>query len=156
MEEIATLGKPVFDAVMNGEYMYAAALALVVLVAAARKYGTKIWPFLGTRGGALWLVLLGSFFGAIATALGAGQALSLALGIAAVKVAVGAAGGHAMIRQVLKWGIRKWPKLGAALKPIMWVFEKPADKAKEAGDKAVAENPSEGITGVIGEPEDIE
>lgn len=155
------LARPVFDAVMGGNYAYAAALALVFAVALARRYGSKRWPWLGGDVGGSLLVLLGSFGGAVATAVAGGAGLSLTVVWMACKVAAGASGGYTLIKRLavplLRSIIQKLPKL--AQKPfglILWMFEGSAvAKAEKAGDAAVAANPASGVTGLTGTPRDV-
>jgi hypothetical protein len=155
------LARPLFDAVMSGNYAYAAALALVLGVALARRYGSKRWPWLGGDTGGSLLVLLGSFGGAVATALAGGAGLSLALFWTACKVAAGASGGYTLIKRLaiplLRQVIGKLPKV--LQKPfglILWMFEGSAvAKAEAAGDAAVAANPANGLDGLAGTPKDV-
>ena len=151
--ELLDFLRPIADAVLGGEYALASALALVFAVVLARRYGAKVWPFLGTGPGAAILVLLGSFGGALATAL-TGAGLSWGLVQAALLVAVSAAGGYSLARTlVLKPLLAKWgDKLPSWLRlPIEWVINQPSrvEKAEAAGDAAVKANPAEGASSVV-------
>lgn len=148
------LARPVFDAVMSGEYVYAAALALVLLVAIASRYGSRWMPFLGTGPGKVLLVVLGSFAASVSTALAAGVALSAAMFWTATKVAVTAAGGFSILKAMLKPLLPKLPSW--ARKPLSWVFaSRSIEDAEKAGDKAVGENPGGGVPSVTGDPIDV-
>lgn len=158
------LAKPVYEAVMGHQWWLAASLALVFLCAAAKKYAPgKLGDFLRTDHGGALLVLLMSFGGAVSTGLlaaGTG-AMTLALAWAALKIALGAAGGYSLIRKLIvnpllasTWYQEKAP---AWFKSIMglalWAFDKPTpiEKAEKAGSDAVAANPSTGA----GTPTDV-
>ena len=77
--ELAELAKPVLDAVLGGNYMFGAALALVLGVAMLRRFGGARWPILASKKAAPLLVLAGSFVAALATTLSAGAAVSTAM-----------------------------------------------------------------------------
>lgn len=155
--------KPVVSAVTSGEYVYASALALVLVVAAIRKYGSERVKFFATEAGAAVLVLAGSFASAIATTLGNGGSLSYDTARAAALIAVAAAGGFAIAKELVfkpliaKYGhkLPRWAQPVLAL--VSWVFDRPTriETAESAGEKAVESKPSNGVSGVVGEPDDI-
>lgn len=156
------LAKPILDAVMKGQWAFAAAAALVLCVAAAKRYAGKKFPFLHTDMGGVTLTLLGSFGGAMVTALAAGSAPTWALAFMAMKVAAGAAGGYAMLKKTLVPALALLrPKMPTMLRPvvdlILWVFAKPSatETAETAGDAAVHEHPAGGIEGILGEADDL-
>lgn len=154
--------KPVLDAVMSGNYAYAAALALVLVAAVARKYGAKHWSFLATDAGGALIVLLASFGGALATTTAAGAWPSLAMVWVAAKVAAMAAGGWSLVKKILIDPLRPWASrqpawIQAVFAVITWVFDKP-DPIADAiakGEAALAANPSTGAPGVGGVPRDV-
>lgn len=156
-ESIMDLAKPVYDAFVDGQPMLAAALALVLAVALARKYLAPRWKFLATDAGGALLVLLGAMGSAFAAALAGGASLSLALTWQALGVAVTAAGGYTLIKRLIINPLQgKGPAwLRAALRVLTWIFDDRSAKAAEAGDKAVAANPATGITGVVGNHTDV-
>lgn len=167
MDTLLDSARPVLDAVMSGHYVYAAALALVVLVAALRKHGAdwspKYLSWTRTDWGSPLLVLLASFAGALATALAAGAAPSLAIMSTALGVAVTAAGGFKMAKELVAPLLRAVrSRLPAKLQPLvsllLWVFDKPdrAAEAKAAGDAAVKASPPTGAAGVVGAPREVE
>jgi hypothetical protein len=157
------LARPVFDAVMAGNYIAAAALALVAAVAVAKRYGAPRWSFLGTGAGAALLVVVGSFGGAIATATLAGAGLSAGLLYMAGKVAVIAGGGYSLIKALLVEPVLrplaarapKWLQPVFAL--VFWFFDRPTPvaKAEAAGAAAVAAKPGTGASSVVGRPRDL-
>lgn len=147
------LAKPVYDAVIHGQYWLGASLALILAVALAKKYlPGKAGAFVNGEYGAPLTVLLMSFGGAVATALGAGQAvMSAGLAWTAFKVAVGAAGGYSLLKKLLAPLLRKLAaKAPSWMQPIfamiLFVFDKPTavETAEKAGDDAVAAKPPTG------------
>jgi hypothetical protein len=153
------LARPVVDAVMSGNYLAASALALVLVVAAARKYGASRWAFLGTDAGGSLLVLLGAFGGAVASAALGGASWSLDLLWTALKVAAGAAGGYSLIKRLLLPLVEKLPPwlswVAYPLQLVLWVFESRGKAATAAGERALRAKPSTGIEGVTGKPRDL-
>lgn len=145
------LARPVLDAVLAKDPGLAAALALVLVAAAARRYGGKRWAFLNTDAGGALTVLVGSFGGAVAAAFKAGMTFSPGLAWTALGVAAAAAGGWKLIKSVL---VDPW--LGpladrhAWLRPVKilldFLFKKPDPiaAAVAAGDAAVKAKPAPG------------
>lgn len=145
--------RPIYDAFRGHDYDAMGCLALVLLVALARRYGSSRLPFLASEAGAALLLLLGSF-GATAGAMAAGPEvmLSMAMVWVALKIAFLAAGGYAALKALivvpllrpLQARLPTWaqPILGV----ILWIFERPnpITKAEGAGDAAVAANPPAG------------
>ncbi len=158
-EPLLDAAKPVFNAVMDGHWAYAAALALVFLVALARRYGTKLsaWFASGEAGAAM--ALFGSFGGALATALAGGAKVTGALAWTAFTVALAAAGGFSLVRAFLpriRKVIAKLPTWAQRpLELLLWVFDKPALAAEAAGNAAVAAKPAKGIVGFTGKPTEL-
>lgn len=159
------LAKPVYEAIMGGQFWLAAMFGLVFAVTAAKRYlPGKAGEFVNGDVGQPLTVLLLSFGGAGATALlaaGPGAVLTGALAWAALKIAFAAAGGYTMLKALLAPLLQKWAeKAPAWLKPVfsllLWVFSKPTavQKAEKAGDDAVAANPPTG-TPVPGEPKEF-
>lgn len=130
--ELIDLAKPVLDAVLGGNYMYAAALALVLGVALLRRFGGAKYPILASKKAAPFMVLAGSFGAALATSLSAGAGVSLVMAWGAIKVAVAAAGGYALLKPILA----RVPYLGALFSTRV--------RAKAAGRAAVKADPSDG------------
>jgi len=160
-ESILELAKPVFDAVLAGQYLLAAALMLVLAVAVIRRYVP--WPFLRTDDGGALLALVASFGGAMATAIAAGAPLSWGMAWVAVGVAFAAAGGYSMIKKLL---VPRLQQVRAILPPwarpilsiVLWIFERPDQRvadAEKAGDAAVNANPGQGAKSVLGEPTEL-
>jgi hypothetical protein len=160
-ESVLDLARPVLDAIMSGHYAAAAALALVLAVALARRYGSPRLPWLNSDEGGAILVLTGSFGGAMATALLAGAAPTLSLAWMSLQVAAGGAGIYVLAKKLLHrpllWLQDKAPSwLKPILSLVLWIFERPstAEKAAKAGDAAVEANPPGGIEGTLGKPEE--
>lgn len=166
--ELIELAKPVYQAIMSGQYWSAAALALVVVCGAIRAYLAPRVPFFRTDAGGTLLLLLASFGGAVATLLAAAglTAPTWQLCVAAFGVAASAAGGYTMVKRlalpVLAWLERLSPPW---LKPLFqlvpWLFDVitgagAVRKAEDAGAAAVAAKPSTGAAGVVGTPRDVE
>lgn len=161
--------KPVIDAFKGGHHLEAGMLALVLAVAALKRYAPEkygISKFVhGDVGGTL-LTLVGSFGGAMATTLAAGDSPSWAMSKTALMIAVGAAGGYAMVKKLVveplrnsDWYQTKAPSwLKAILSVVMWVFDKPdpTAQAERAGNAAVADKPASGVEGVVGKPTDVQ
>ncbi len=126
------LAKPVYDAVMHGQYWLAAAGALILAAAAARKYLAPRYAWARGPAGSATIVLVGSFGGAALTALvamGPGAVMSWALAWTALKVALAAAGGYGLIKAlVIDTLVRPhvddapgW--LQPALRALLWAFD---------------------------------
>lgn len=153
--------RPIYDAVAHGNYWLGGSLALVALCTAARKWGVKYIPALATDVGATILVLLTSFGTAFAAGAAAGD-VTPATAWLAVKWAVSAAGGWALINKLVAkplldstWFQTKAPAwLQLAARGLLWIFTKPAEvkalEAQRAGDAAVAAKPAQGISEVAG------
>jgi len=162
-EDPLAMLRPIYDAIAHGNYWLAGSLALVAACTAARKWGVKKFPALATDVGATVLVLLTSFGTAFAASAAAGD-VTTATAWLAVKIAVGAAGGWALINKLVAkplldsaWFQTKAPAwLQFALRGALWIFTKPAEvkaiEAERAGVAAVAANPPTGVAGVAGEP----
>lgn len=158
------LARPVLDALLAGQPGLAALLALVLATAAARRYGAKRWPWLGTDAGGTLLVLLGSFGGAGASLMYGGAAFGLSLMWTALLLAFAAAGGYTAVKRLVIVPLLRplRDRAPAWLKPILnlalWVFERPdpVAKAEAAGAAAVTDKPSTGVAGIVGAPRDVE
>ncbi len=159
------LAKPVMDAIRGGQYAFAAALGLVFLVAAIRKYHGARWPFLNTDAGGALLTLIASFGGAMATGMAATGAKALTFGLAwaSVGIAVMAAGGYSLIKKLLvdpllasAWYNSKAPTwFKSVMSLVLWIFVRPDPvvEAEVAGNAAVAAKPAGGVEAVVGKPE---
>jgi hypothetical protein len=160
--------RPVYDAFAGGHYAYAGMLALVLVVAllkryAPAKYGISAFVH-GDAGGSL-LTLLASFGGAMATSLAGGAGISFAMAKTATLIAVGAAGGYAMIKKLIveplrnsAWYQTKAPAwLKAGLQIAFWIFDKPdpVASAEDAGQKAVDAKPGAGNAQIVDKPTEI-
>lgn len=127
----------VLDAIKDKNYGYLAAMAIILFVWAAKKYGgklPKIGPtlnaFLASDPGGVVAVFVGSFGIALATATAGGTAVSGVLLLGAVKVAFLAMGGYV--------GAKK-----ALLPLVIWILRKLnilKTGATEANDAAAGAN----------------
>lgn len=154
--------RPVVDAAMGGQYMLAGALALVVAVAAMRQFAP--WEWVKSEWGAPVLVLAGAFGTTLAGTIAAGATPTLETFKTALGVAVGAAGGWKIAKELIAPMLRKLrDKLPAKVQPLisvlLWVFEKPGAAriaaAEAAGAAAVKAHPAPGVEGVIGKVKDV-
>lgn len=154
--------KPVYEAFAGHRSALGVALGMIALIAIVkRNIGDKL-PWLHTDAGGSLLALLTSSAAATATGLAAPDAtVTFDLIKNAVLVGVGAAGGYAMIKHLviepLLPHLPAWAQ--AILSPVLWIFDgstKPAAvkiaEAVEAGAKAVAAAPAQGIAGIVGAP----
>ncbi len=157
-ENLSELARPVLDAVLSGDYMYAAAAGLVLLVALVRRYGGAAHPFLASKKFAPVLVLIGAVAAALGTAVSAGASLfDVKVLWGAIKVAVAASGSYVFLKAALDPVIArlkahtpdKLKFIYALLEIVVQSGQKAQEaaikKAVKAGDKAVAVQPSLGI-----------
>lgn len=159
------LARPIFDQVMAGHYVAAAALALVFSVALVKRYAPgKFGTFVHSDPGGALTTLLMSFGGALATATMGGAAWSLGMMWMALGVGFAAMGGYTAIKRlVIEPFLRPlMAKAPGWMQPVfamvMWIFDRnPAvvAKAEAAGTLAVAEKPAPGPASVAGDPKDI-
>lgn len=158
--------KPVYDAFVHGQKLYAGMLALVVAVGLLKRYAPsgKIRDFVqGDTGGSL-LTLVASFAGAMATSLGGGVAVSWEMVKTATSIAVGAAGGYTLFKRLVVDPILRplaskaptWTQPIFAL--VFWMFDKPSPvaQAEAAGDAAVSAAKPNGVSSVVGNVKDVE
>ena len=157
------LARPVYEAFVHGQKLYAGMLALVLAVALFKRYAPDKWGAHTDIGGAL-TTLIGSFAGAMATTLASGNAVSWVMVKTATMIAVGAAGGYSLIKKlVIEPFLRPYAaKAPAWLKPILsmilWIFDRPSPVAvaEAAGNEAVAAKPPTGVAEVVGAVKEVE
>ena len=162
------LARPIFDQIMAGHWLAAAALALVFCVAIVKRYAPgKFGELVHSDPGGALTTLLMAFGGALATATMGGAPWSWKMLWTALTVAVTAAGGYSLIKKliiepILKPLAEKGPLwLKPILMVVLWVFDKRDNAATAnataaaAGDAAVAATPSTGTDGVVGEAKDL-
>jgi hypothetical protein len=155
--------KPVYDAVTGGRYALAGALGIIALVALGKRYLGDSWKnsagvgFLHTDLGGTLSALVAAVGTALAAALGApGAHISFGMVESALLVGVGAAGGFAVLKNLLfepliapleKWATAKWAWTAPIFRVITWIFDKPdpVAQAETAGNAAVAANPAPGV-----------
>jgi hypothetical protein len=159
------LAKPVMDAVMKGNWWLAAALSVILLTSATRKYLPDSWGGKYVRsdvGGMLTEFML-SFAGAIATAAAAAGTLFVmegALALTALKIGFAAVGGFVAIHKLATWMISTsfWnEKMPASVKMavsfLLGVIGSSAiARAAKAGEAALEAKPSTGANELAGEP----
>jgi hypothetical protein len=128
-------------------------LALVLAVAAAKRYAPgKVGAWMATDVGGTATTLVMSFAGALATTLSTGGGVTWAMAKSAGLIAVGAAGGYAMIKKLviepfLKPLSKKAPAWAQPIFQIVfWIFDRktPVEKAEVAGEAAVVAKPAPG------------
>ena len=148
---------PIFEAISNKNIPLVASLILVALVSLARKQGVKKLPWLGTKAGGHVLTYAMSLAVSLAATFSGGVGFSLGVLYASAKVAFLASGGYTLAKDLLLPLLSKvvpaW-----ALKPVEMILDNTFIKAKaeEAGLRAVKENPGEGVSELVGEPESFE
>lgn len=147
-DALAQAWKPVLDAVMSGNYAAAAALGLVLAVAATRRFGGSRFPWLASPTVAPFLVMIGSFGASLGNTLLADADLSGDMVIAALKVALYASGGYALLKPIISKLREIAPAWMSPLFAIVdTIFDAKANavkKAKLAGAIAVEKNPGKG------------
>lgn len=161
------LARPIYDAIVGGQWWLGAMFGLIFLTTAVKRYLPVKFGgnFVNGEYGQPLTVLILAFAGAASTALmaiGPGAVLSLSLAWAALKVAVGAAGGYTLLKQLLAPLLTKLSlKAPAWAQPIfgvlLWVFSKPSPiaVAETAGEAAVAAKPADGAASVVGDPKEF-
>jgi hypothetical protein len=157
------IAKAVYNAFAGHHYAYAGALGLILGVALVKRYlGSRIaWLHSDTGGSAM--ALLASFGAALAASLANGGPATWDLLKSAFLVGVGAAGGYAVLKNLLITPILKplaakaplWMQPLFAM--IFWIFdhETPSETATNAGNAAVAATPAQGAAGVTGNATEV-
>lgn len=162
------LARPVFDEIMKGHYIAAAALALILVVALIKRYAPgKFGDFVHSDAGGSLTTLLMAFGGALATATMGGAAWTWGMLPAAGKVAFFAAGGYVLLKKLIVEPILKplSTKTPAWMAPLwgllFFAFDRKVSEAdalagaKAAGDAAVLASPAGGVDAVVGEAKEI-
>lgn len=159
-DDLSEAAKAVLDAVMSGQGWLAAALALVFVVAFARKFGKNlpapIGPFLQSDIGGDVLVAAGSFGGALATAFAAGSSLTGGLLLTALGVAAAAMGGYRVLAKralpLLDRLAARFPFLAPVRAMAHWLLDR--EPAARPAPAKPEEQP--GVQAIVGKPEEIE
>ncbi len=160
-ESLLDLAKPIYEAVMSGQWWLAAAAALILSVALLRRWAP--WPWLKDGPGVALLTVGASFAGALATALAAGQAMTGGLAWMAAGVAFAAIGGYSALKVALLPAL-EWlsGKLPAWARPVVdllrWILSRPTAiaKAEKKGADAVKASPGPGADSITGAPTELE
>ncbi len=156
--------RPLYDAMAGGHYAYAAALTIIVMVALVKRYLGDKWTWLHSDAGGSAMALTAAAATAAATSLAApGATLTLDVMKSALLVGVGAAGGYAVLKNLIVEPILipLQAKAPAWAKPILqmviWIFDKPdaIKQAEAAGASAVAAQPAQGVAATTGTPTDV-
>jgi hypothetical protein len=170
MSNFLDLLKPVYDAFAGGRYAFAVALGVIAAVALIKRYAGsgKFSAFVhGDTGGSL-MALATAMAGAMASGLAApGAHVTFALVKTGLLVGIGAAGGFAMLKNLvieplLKPLAAKAPAWMQPLFALIFFFFDHGDNgaaalatAQAAGDAAVAAKPAVGIDAVTSAPTDV-
>lgn len=165
---VLDLAKPVFEAFSGGHYAYAAALLVILVVAALRRYASPKSAFLQSAAGTSLMVLSASMATAMASALAApGATVTWSLLESSALIGVGASGGFEVLKNLLIDPLLRplMFKLPAWAQPIgsiiLWVFDGTgADaaalaKSDDAAKAAVAADPGKGVAAVLPPPTEI-
>ncbi len=160
------LAKPILEAIKNGNGWLAAALAVVFVLAAAKRYTPATWKlgrFFHSDVGGMLSAFVFSFAGAIATTtasfVAGGPGMTTAIMLAALKVGTFAIGGFVAIHKLATWFVGTawfqnhapgWLKSGVGLL-LALIGSNAVEKAEAAGAAAVEANPAPGA----GEPTDV-
>jgi hypothetical protein len=162
---VVDLLRPIYDSFLHGDRVAAGALAVVALVALAKRYAGSVGPrferFVHSDAGGVLSVFGVSFFGAVAAAT-TGRAWSWSVPEVAFGVAIAAIGGYTVVRKLVvdalvasSWYRTSAPAwLRSILSVVTALGAKPdaAKQASDAGDAAVAAAPSRGAAAIAGEP----
>lgn len=151
------MARPILDAAMAGHYLAAFAFALVLSMAALKKYAPEkygIKTFVRSDVGGVMTTFGMSFFGAIATATLATKGFAgLSLGLMKMAGGIGflAIGGYVGIKKLVVPLLKKyqskfpaWTAPGFVLVYFLFDRPDPIAKAESAGEAAVAATPAPG------------
>jgi hypothetical protein len=151
------IAKAIYDAFAGHHYAYAAAIAVILIVALVKRYlGPKVAWLHSDAGGSV-LVLAGATATAMASSLAGGGPVTLDLFKTAAMVGVGAAGGYALLKNLIinPFIVPLAAKAPAWAQPILGVilaiFDKatPTETATAAGNAAVTATPAAGVSAVL-------
>lgn len=165
--ELLQLAKPVYEAILAGQYWAAAAFALVLTVGLCRWYVVPRVQFFRSDPGGVLLAFLASFGGALGThLLAVGLTVpTLAMVWAAIGVGFAAIGGYMTAKRLVipavEWlAERSPPWLAVILRLVSRTFDAVTGagaikRAEAAGAAAVAAKPPTGAAGIVGVPRDV-
>lgn len=162
------LARPIFDQIMKGDYIPAAAAALIFCVALLKRYAPgRYGEFVHSDVGGSLTTLAMSFGGALFTATVGDAPWTWAMLWTSSQVAFYAAGGYVLLKKLLVEPVLKplaarapsWAQPLFAM--VMWIFDKKVSEgevlvaAKNAGDAAVKANPGAGASTIVGDAKDL-
>ena len=142
------LATTIYNAFTGGHRAYAAAVALVAVVALVRKkFGAK-WPWMHTDAGSAAMVLAGTFGTTLAASLAGGGAFTGAMAWSALCVAFSTAGGYAMVKKLVvepafvPLAARAPMPLRQVLQAVIWFFQHASDPGQASAAPAQAPTPA--------------
>lgn len=142
------LATTIYNAFTGGHRAYAAALAIVAVVALVRKKWGATSPWMHTDAGSALMVLVGTFGTTLVASLTGGGAFTAHMAWAALCVAFSTAGGYAMVKKlVVEPGMvplatRAPTPLKQMLQAVIWFFVHTSDPANQAPAAAPAQAPT--------------
>lgn len=160
--------RPVYDAFAQRNYLEAACLAVILVLALVKRWSgssNKFGKFVHSDLGGTAMALMIGVAGAMATALATpGAHVTWPLLKTSLYVGVGAAGGFAVLKNLVIEPLQKY--LPAWAQPVLsivgWIFDhgpgagqEAIAKADAAGEAAVKANPAQGAAEVLGQPAEI-
>lgn len=163
------LARPIFDQIMAGDYIPAAAFTLVFCVALFKRYAPDkfgLRAFVHSDPGGVLTTFLMSFGGALATATIGDAPWTWEMLLMSAKVSFFAIGGYVGVKKfllpLLQPLMSKAPKwMQPVFTILFWAFDRKSEAAKieadaaKAGQDAVVANPPTGVDGVLGSPTEI-
>lgn len=136
---VEDLAQPVYEALTEGKYAYAAALGVILAVALLRRYGGAKWPIVAHPLVAPVLVVITGMGSALLSSYAADEPFNVRDLWAALKISAGAAGIYALTKPYFDAAQGKAP---GWLQPIMSILAslyKTKEKARQAEVKAAIE-----------------
>jgi hypothetical protein len=139
------------------------AVLLILAVSMARRFLAPRVPFFATDHGAVLLTLATGLLGGLGNALVAGSAMSWGVVAAAFGLSLKAAGGYTALKKAAlpllakaaEHGPLWWRWVARLLHGVLAGAVAADNRAKAAGDAAVAAKPATGVEGIVGKPRDV-
>lgn len=163
------LARPVYEAFAGGHYALSAFLIVLLMVALTKRYlGDKIAWLHSNMGGSAMALIAAFASAAIAGLVAPGATVTFGLMKTALMAGVFAAGGYAVLKNLVVDPILKplSAKAPTWMQPIFsavfWIFDHSVTDntvtiatAERVGDAAVVANPGKGIGVIVGNPGDV-